>query len=692
MRISFMRVLGGSTLFLLLLLAAPLAVRGQDATDEEFQDFSELSIEELLNTTVTSSSKVEQSIMEAPNSIWVITAEEIRRSGARNVPEALRLAPGVYVAQIDGQKYVVTIGGFALNHYSNKILVLIDGVSVYEGRDGWVEWMSLPVSIDEIERIEVIRGPGGVTYGANAVNGVVNIFTKQGAGSGNYVNAFGGSQGYRSANAGAALSGADGKISSRVAVGYNEDEGLGMHGGEELYDGQNSYVVSARNTFDLGGNTRISLDGRYREGETKKPYNNTTQPDELYQYNSGIMKFRIDQKLDGGAEWYFHAYNRRNIRQKYTAPIDWQPYADSRTTDLEFQALVPFEALGQNKLIFGGGYRWGEEEFQTLVDDEQDYTVANAYVQHEWKPTEQLIWNAGVKYERVDLVDPTWQWRAALMYLPTKEHTFRVSAANAYRSPALSEMYNDLVIPLPPFPIVVPPGEAAVTFGIPGNDGLEPEQVISYEVGYRGLWGKRALVDLAYSYREYDHLISIYNADPGFWVPSGPPPAPLIGPFGVIWTWDDSGSATSQSVELGVNYAINEQLRLLLNYTYLDLEVDGDHMFAAYKDNNPRNFGRVQLSYTSPKGLMADLSARYVDEVEVYATEDDPTRSKIDDYWALDARLAQAFKMKGGDLEVGVVGANLNDEWHEEYMFLEALNGPTQVRKSFYGYVEYRVK
>lgn len=682
-----------TVLFLVLLLSPVMTVWAQDQ-EEEFSDFSELSLEDMLNVTVTSASKVEQSIWEAPNSITVITAEDIRRSGSRTIPEALRMAPGVLVTQISGNNWVVTIGGFGLNSYANKLLVLVDGVSVYDTRDGSVNWARIPVAIDEVERIEVIRGPGGVIYGSNAVNGIINIITRSSASnSPNYLNVTAGTQGQRTTAAATTIKSDDGQSSSRLAVEYNQSQGFGMKDGEEIHDGRNGYVVSTRNSVNFGGDTRISLDGRFRSSDDENPYLATLiEPDNTYHAEYGITTIRLDQKI-GEGEFYIQSFYRRNtIRRAYLGQPSTD-YSDSMVADVEAQATIPFEAAGQNTIIIGGGYRDVTEKFGWILDDEQGYDITNAYFNHEWRPVSKVIWNAGVKWEDMSIIDPTWQWRGSLTFLPAPEQSLRFSAASASRSPALSELFYDIRYPIGPTdPIapIVPPGTEY--FAWVGNENLKPEQVISYEAQYRGLWFNRALVDVTYSYKQYEHLISVYQSNNGFYVPIAPPPVPPIGPFDRQWSYNDKGKAETHTVEVGADVKFTNELSLKLNYAYLDIEVS-DEVFDGYEDNTPHNYGRVGLSYYGQSGFMTDVSAAYVDKFTVINPNPDGGQSwNFDEYWRLDARIAQRIKVKNGDVEVGVVGQNLGQEWHEENWDFNSDIAPFEIRRAYYGYVEYRVK
>ncbi len=693
---------------ILLTMSAPAI--GQEP-DEDFGDFSELALEDLLNMTVISASKIEQLWTEAPNAIWIITAEDIRRSGARTIPDALRLAPGVYVAQLTGNRWVVTIGGFALNDYANKILVLIDGVSVYSPLTGGVDWNLLPVNIQEIERIEVIRGPGGVTFGANAVNGVVNIITRSPESDAkNFIKMDAGTQGVYSTDAGASFATKDGKVLGRIAAGYDESGGLGNKQGDEYSDTSSQFFGSGRLTFLVSESIRLNLDARHRGGHYEQAALQTNADDSMRELNASILRMRIDQEFNSGGNWYFQAfYNRNLIREQNEDDGDWEAHIDTIVGDVEFQNMIPFEALGGHRLTWGGGYRWVETDFIWLEGRKKDYTVANIFLHDEWSPHETVRFNAGIKYEDISLIDPTWQWRVALLFLPVPEHSFRVAVSDSYRSPTVSEQYMRIVVPLPdglgflaPF---WPPGEDLNIVTVDGEENLEPEHVTSYEFGYRGIFFERVNVDLSYAYKEYENLISLSKYDDGFFVTvPPPPPMPPIGPFGIGMTYTDDGRAISHTVEAGIDARITNQVRALVNYGYVDLEVSGDNVNEAFEETSPRHFGRAGVSYTHPQGFMADLGARYVDEVKIYNNQnpDDFDPETIDDYWAMDFRIAQRFDMKNGELEVGAVGKNIlpcnnwnkDDEWHDEYHDMNSIGNPDfspmEVRTSYYGYVEYR--
>ncbi len=671
--------------FLLVLSSSPAIGRGEA---DQFEDFSEITLEELLNRKVESASKHEQNLFESANAITVITAEDIRRSGATCIPEALRMVPGVYVAQVSGNQWLVTVGGFVQDAYPNKLLVLVDGVSAYSPVSGGVRWEDISFSIEEVEKIEVIRGPGGVLYGANAVDGVINIYTKSpGNTSGGYVNVKGGTQDYRSASAATTLATDDDLLRTRLAVNYQEHQGLGMNRGQEYEDANAVNAASVRNQIKLEEGALLHVNANFNSGVNEYP-SETFIPGTYY-HEATNFTTKIEQYFDNGHQYYLQGSYSRCYIQGLSEDDGWKDYYDTISYDLEFQHSFPFDALGSHRFTWGGGHVWSLAKIDMIKDGEQDFTVASAFINDEWKPADQVLINAGLKYERNSFLDdPTLHWRGALLYFPTPEHGFRVSVANAYRSPSATDLFAERYVPLPPEAAALfPPGTAPNMASLFGDEDLDPEELISYEVGYRGVWFERVNVDASYAYREYDNLIATVISDPGFYVTI--PPSTQVGPFDTQYQYSNDGKATSQTMELGIDARITRELRLLLNYGYVHLDVDDFENDDGIEKYSAENFGRIGLSYTHARGFMADVSGWYSDEVEVYRRGPNPMPYLFDDYWRIDARLAQKIQLSGGEIEFGVVGMNLGQEWHEEYM--SSLGEyPYPIRTSYYGYLEYR--
>ena len=338
-----------ATLALLLTLASGAArhAAGAATAPESTADVFGVPLEDLLKMEVTSPSRFHQPLLESHNAVWVVSAEDIRRAGVRSIPEALALAPGVYVAQSAGNTWTVTIGGFSLGSFSNKLLVLVDNVTVYSTLFGNVEWDLLPVTLAEVDRIEVIRGAAGVQYGANAVNGVISIFTKApGPVAGGYARIEGGSQGVRSFQSGVEGASAEGGFRARVSGGYDEDNGLGLDGGDAVNDSQRLATGAVRTAF-RGGGLSFSIDGRIRGGEYFLPAG-AIIAEKHRSPEVGIVRLRADRSAPGGDTYLQLAGVQNRIEEE--VDDQWEPHELSETLDVEFQHQLRARAGGEHQV------------------------------------------------------------------------------------------------------------------------------------------------------------------------------------------------------------------------------------------------------------------------------------------------------------------------------------------------------
>ncbi len=593
---------------------------------------------------VTSPSRFQQPLMESHNAVWVITAEDIRRAGVRSLPEALALAPGVYVAQSAGNAWTVTIGGLSLGSFSNKLLVLVDNVTVYSTLFGNVEWDLLPVTLAEIDRIEVIRGAAGVQYGANAVNGVISIFTKgPGPIAGGYARIDGGSQGVRSFQAGGEGANSEGGFRARLSGGYDEDNGTGLDGGDTVNDFQRLATGAIRTSFRVGGNLTFSADGRWRGGEYHVPAG-AAIAEKHRAPETEILRLRVDRNAPGAGGSYLQLAAVHNLIEEEHGGT-WEQHEQSETLDAEFQHQLRAQAGGGHLLTIGGGYRDIEVEHDVLDGGVQEFKVANLFVLDEWRPAPTWIVSGGVKWEHNSLTESTYPWRFTLLWLPAAQHSLRLGVSTAYRSPTLLEEYQKIVI-------------AAGAVQLLGNDALDPEKALICEAGYRGQLLRNLFLDLSVGFKRYTALTA---------------QAESVTAQGVEYRYfNDDGDATARTYEVGLEARPADWLAISVAYGHVDISVDGPLTSAQYgAANQPSDFGALTVSTRIPGGPAADAVARYTSGFG----------ESVDAYWRLDARLAQTFRLAAGAIEVGLVGQNLLDEVH-----IETENGK-EIPRSWYAYL-----
>ena len=639
------RACRAATLALLLTLASGVArhAAGAAPAPESTADVFGVPLEDLLKMEVTSPSRFHQPLLESHNAVWVVSSEDIRRAGVRSIPEALALAPGVYVAQRDGNTWTVTIGGFSLGSFSNKLLVLVDNVTVYSTLFGNVEWDLLPVTLAEVDRIEVIRGAAGVQYGANAVNGVISVFTKDpGPVSGGYVRLEGGGQGVRTFEAGGEGASAEGGFRARVSGGFDEDNGLGLDGGDEVSDSQRLSTGAVRTSIRTGGGLSFSIDGRIRGGDYYLPAGAIIAKKHRSP-EVGIVRLRADRSAPGGDTYLQLAGVQNRIDEEVDG--QWEQHELSETIDVEFQHQLRARAGGEHKFLIGGGYRNVDVAHDVLEDGKQDFTVSNIFALDEWRLAEAWLVSGGVKWESSSIADPTYPWRLAVMWLPTPRNSLRLGASTAYRSPTLLEEYQYTVI-------------AGGAVQLLGNTVLESEKTLVYEAGYRGELLKNVYLDISYALKRYQGLIALEETASG---------------AGELYRYvnDGGGDATARTFEVGLQARPADWLAISVVYGHVDISVDGPLAAEQYtEDSQPSDFGALTVGTRLPGGVAADTSVRYT-----------ASFGDIDAYWRLDVRLAKTFRLAGADLETGVVGQNLLDPAH-----VETVNGK-EIPRTWYGYL-----
>jgi iron complex outermembrane receptor protein len=446
------------------------------AAELQVADLASLSLEQLANIEVTSVSRRAERLADAPASIYVITGEDIRRAGVTSLPEALRLAPNLQVARTNANNYAISARGFN-NSVGNKLLVLIDGRTVYTPLFSGVFWNAQEVMLEDVERIEVISGPGATLWGANAVNGVINVITRtardtQGgllaAGAGNHENAgafrYGGKLG------------ANGHY--RVYGRGFEQQNTERANGTPVADGWNKGQAGFR--ADWGGTDRnFTLQGDLYSGDLEQVAPGKTR------LEGANLLGRWNEQLAGGSNLRVQTYYDRTVRDQ---PGLFQEEID--TLDVEFQhALAP---LGAHRLLWGGGYRHTRDHVQSsavlaFVPGDKMLNWANVFVQDEIALREGLDLTVGAKVE-------TNSYTGA-EFLPSVRLAWKLSAnrlvwgalSRAVRAPA--RLDRDLFIP------------GAPPFQFAGGPNFRSEISKVVEIGYRA----QPVSTLSYSVSAFHH-------------------------------------------------------------------------------------------------------------------------------------------------------------------------------------------
>jgi len=631
-------------------------------------DLVKLSLEDLMTLEVTSATRKAQYMANTAAAVFVITNEDIRRSGVTNIPDALRMVPGVTVARIDSSKWAITARGFN-GRFARKLLVLIDGRSAYSPLFSGVFWDVQDTMLEDIERIEVIRGPGATIWGANAVNGVINIITRRAtdttgglltAGAGNYDRGFGAVRYGAELGEWGAIR-AYGKYSNRnelkTEVGRPADDGWDMGRGGFRMDGK-----SGQNSFTLQGDF---YSGTERETITfpdlaAPPVFSTVRSANTAVRGVNLLS-RWTRSLGEASELALQLYydrNKRDIPQLFNDTTD--------TVDLDL--LHRFHLGARHEIVWGGGFRFIDERLigsDTLSFNPgyRNEKLYSAFIQDDITIVkDKLHLIIGSKFEHNIYTGFEVQPSGRLIWTPNERLSLWGAVSRALHTPSRGESDNALnqsAFPNPAGPLFPP---VLVTVQGPGN--LKAEELMAYEAGLRIQASDHFTVDLAGFYNNYHRLIGADTSEPQF---VNGPPTYLI----VVNTLKNKKQGETWGGELAADWQVYEPWRLLLAYSYTAATETAGERPPAHQASL-----RSQLSLT--KNIELDLWGRYV------GTSEDYLKNRLDSYLNLDARLGwRPFKT----LELSLVGRNLLHQRQQEFRPEFIQTQPSGAGRELYGKV-----
>jgi len=661
--------------FLLLFsLRGAAANDGQSApkaADSEPKSILDMDIEQLakvdirapaLNVEVTSVSKQPSTVGRSPAAIFVITNEMIRRSGATSIPEALRLAPGLEVARVNSNTWAITSRGFN-GVYANKLLVLIDGRTVYSPVFSGVYWDVQDVLLEDVERIEVIRGPGGTLWGANAVNGVINIITKKAADTqGAYVSVGGGTEErfLSSARYGGQL----GEDCYYRLYGKYFDRAPFFDPTGPSYDAWNQGRFGFRADWNLDEINSLTIQGDHYVGNSGITAGFTSFQPPYYKIKSGLahntgqnvlLRWRhvYDEDSDWALQTYYDQFDRGTILNSEKV----------KTFDIDFQYRFPLAE--RHRIICGVGYRHihdflPSEDLFTLgnIPVERTTFVASQFLQDEIVLREdELSLTLGCKLEQNSYTYFEYQPTARLLWTPDEKHSIWGAVSRAVHTPSRVDenLFATTAYYLPPFP--------PIYFRTTGNPDIQSETLLAYELGYRTQATERFSYDVAAFYNVYDNLRAFGIKEFEF-------------PF-LYFTIVDGPPADTYGVELATDWAVTERWHLYTQYTFLRIFIHGDSL---YGDGcSPRHQVYLRSAWNLRENLDFDLMFRYVDALHYL---------DVPSYMSLDLRLAWRPR---ANLELALVGQNLLQDYHYEYGYeYDSQLQVTQIPRGVYGTITWR--
>jgi len=656
---------------LLLLVACGGAwgqlTKSQKAEQTPPGDLTQVSLENLMNIEVTSVSKKEQKLSQVAAAIFVITHEDIRRSGATNIPDLLRMVPGMDVAQINSNTWAISTRGFNFQ-FASKLLVLIDGRAVYTPLFGGVNWDTQDAPVEDIERIEVIRGPGGAVWGANAVDGVINIITKKAAETpGVLVTGGGGTQaqGFGTVQFGGKITGS---TNYRIFTSYQNNDHFPDLSGQNAEDGWHLLHGGFRADTKLSQNDSLTTQGDLytgSEGATivhaiLSPPDNVNV-ERLATLSGGNILGRWNHvfsgRYDTTLQIYFDEYRRGG-----PDAIDVRD-----TIDFDFQNHM---VLGRRQdLIWGVGYRHTVDDTEGTVDKafvpaDSAKQLFNLFVQDQitLKPSRAYLY-VGTKLENSYFAGFDLQPSVRLAWTPSAHRTFWAGISRASRTPARRDV--GLVAALAALP-----GPAEVV--LLGNPNIKTEHEVAYELGYRAQPTERFSIDVTVFANTYHNLESTEPLPP-FTDTSSVPPL-LVFPK----LLGNKLHGTTDGVEAFIKWRVADRWTLSPGYSFLQMHLHTDATsldttsVADTEGSNPGHQAQLRSHLELWRGFAWDASAYFVGRLPAQA---------VASYTRLDTQLIWRFMESAS---FSIVGQNLLRDHHVEFNDAFQSVNSSQVKRSAY--------
>ncbi len=597
----------------------------------------------LKEETVSSAVRREQPISEAPSNVYVITAEDIRHSGAADLPTILRRIPGIEVTQTTGAEFNVSARGDN-QLLANKMLVLVDGRSIYIDLQGFVLWQGIPVTLPEIRQIEVIKGPIAALYGFNAFDGIVNIITKSPEEMEGTILQVGAGE-FGTLRNSAVHAGKRGRLEYRLSVGEEQNQEWRNRDGLAFQ----SYKFNGQADYALSDLAKVSASAGLVY------MNNHDGP----LAGAGISLFDTDVKLP----YVNMSYERQNFFVRsywngFFAKSDTLPHPllagsvsitdpagnsrltfDGNTYNIEAQHAM--EVGGSNRLTYGINYRHNSFSCNCLSAFGREDRLG-FYLQDEWSATPSLNVVGGLRYDLHSEINPTFSPRLAIVYTLMPGQTLRAQGSVAYRPPTLFETGEDERIKT-----LMPP---IVENQVLGSTDLKPERMISYEVGYQGWFFRHRLrvrADLFFNH--ISDLIVFENIS------------------ATVTTRANAGVADIYGGEAGVEILATPWLTGFANYSYQEID---QTLAGRFQRGGPRSKINIGLRGEWDNGWSSEAvlhhvgaaTFRFADSFDTFGVS---PGTRVGSYNLLNLRIAYRFWQKRAEASFAAFNA-LNDR-HKEH-------------------------
>ena len=654
---------------ILVLLALALASIPVQAAENDMLD---LDLSSLMQIQITSAGRKAQNLADVPAAVYVINQKSIKNSGATSIPEVLRMVPGLQVARISSSKWAITSRGFN-GTFANKLLVQIDGRSVYTPSYSGVYWDVQNVVLEDVERIEVIRGPGATLWGSNAVNGIINIITKQ-----------------SSDTQGGLMSGGVGNqekllATARYGTQFNKNTYARFY--VNRHD-QKAYKLLADKT-DAYDDWDMSSGGFRLDGDHDLNNSWTLQGDLYHGQNDQIDTLWIEtppyanSRIENTASTYGHNLlarwthkssekSSKTIQIYYDFTNRDESYLEQTNHTLDIDLQHRFQLGVTHDIVWGLGYRLNKDDFENtyqvgVTSEKTTTNTISAFLQDEITLLANKVWlSLGSKFEHNEYTGYEAQPNIRILFKPQENHSLWASISRAVRTPSRMESSGRITT------AVIPP--TPIRISIFGNSNFDSEELTAYEIGYRHNPFPNFSLDLALFYNDYSKLQS-YSQES------------YVAPIFFCNTMEGE----TYGIELTAKWLPTTWLETEWSYSYINLSMDdaqktGFSPVTTVEGSSPSNqiSGRAQIEIF--ENLHLNLWGRYTDKLTASSVTAVQNNIIVSDYFSLDANIKWVL-IEG--VELTIAGQNLLDSKHLEFVS-EQFTLPTEIERSIYAKLNWK--
>ncbi len=698
------------------LISLPAIAESPVSEDDELLN---LSLEELISLDVpdvTSVSRKKQRLMDSAAAVYVITSEDIQRSGVTSIPEALRMVPGMQVARMNGNTWSISTRGF--NYiFANKLLVLIDGRTVYSPLFSGVNWDVQDTILEDIARIEVIRGPGAALWGANAVSGVINIITKHAGDTqgGLLTTGFGSEEKAFATYRYGGEMGEDAYFKTYYKVFHRD--GMLNFDGSDAADDWKIHRAGFRTDWKATNGADVTVQGDIYTGSTRPPMKVYAGLEEVVKINPNLSRDQKGGNLIGNWKYKYDNSSDISLKAYYDRyeNYDYRAISKRDMGDIEFQHH--FKPWEKHDLIWGGSFRITQYNLSDMNQIElkggsRTDRLYSAFIQGDitFNPEWNLTFSS--RFEHNSFTGFEVQPNARVTWKATENRTFWSSVSRAVKTPSISETSvtsrEFIYVNFPISKDVDPRSRMAIS----GNPSLKSEELLALEFGYREQFNDIFRIDITTFLNKYDNLLSYINSNPGECdrFPDDTTKVMVTDIYGKLIpvcslgqksingenvhvveysaTLDNKLSATAFGFEITADWQVKDWWKLQFNYSYFGIDasrpqepinenylVENEGLLEDLSASHTANF---RSSINLPNQWYFDFWIRYIDKITEAHFQ---SKGKAKAYTNTDIRIAKKY---GDNLEISLIGQNIFDRSRLEFDEIFSGQSPTEVERAWY--------